>query len=482
MAPKSSFFLFCLVIPLALAACGTKAQASPTADQKMVATAVAATLQAATNATQRTLPTHLPTQIPPPTAQPTVPEPTSPPSPTSAPLPTTVVPLVPDTLVAYTKNSDVYIWTLKDGPTRLTDLHDVVSVRLTDDGTLVAFKRQDSNDTTLQELWMVNTSGVPVPQVLVSTDELAALVPPDAGSSVLGYGVLDFTWHPGTHELAYGTLILHEGPGFSPNHDLRLVNADTMLKTTLFDTGQGGLFYYSPDGSQVALSNPQSLSLVNADGSNLRRDVLTFPYVITYSEYEYHPHPIWAGDSGSIGIAIPPHDPLNDPAPLTQVWLIPLDGSQPTLMISIPAIPFAWPDTAISPDLQLAGYSTDVAGANPNQRALHIARLDGTNDRFYDSGESLEFISWAPDAMHFMYRVQGGANEGLYAGGLTEMPVKLVADPHTVREIQWWDGTRFVYLVNKNDRWELHFGNVSGEDLALIDTIPDASPAFDVKP
>ena len=36
-----------------------------------------------------------------------------------------------------------------------------------------------------------------------------------------------------------------------------MVNTDTVEKLTIFDFGQGGLFYFSPDGAQVALSTPE---------------------------------------------------------------------------------------------------------------------------------------------------------------------------------------------------------------------------------
>lgn len=483
MAPKSSFLWLCLLFPVALAACTSNAQTSPTQDQKTISTAVASTLNAGSTVTQRAILTSHPTQANTPTPVPTSTQ-TAQPSATQTvvALPTTSLPSTSEVMVAYTKYNDVYVWAASRGTTRLTDMHDVVNVRLSQDGRLIAFKRQDPSEVTLQELWVVNTDGIPNPLQLVSSDDLAALVPPDASSSVLGYGVLDFRWRPGTHQIAYDTQILHIGPGFSPNHDLRLVDTATQQKTTLFDTGEGGLFYYSPDGSRIALSNPESISLVNADGSDMRRDVLTFPSVITYSEYEYHPHPIWAPDSASIGVTIPPQDPLGDPMPLTGMWRIPVNGSPAVLLGSFRAIPFAWPDTAISPDLSLVAYSSDEAGTQPNMRDLHISNPDGSGDRIYARGESLEFNAWSPDSQHFIYAVQGGDREGLYIGSLDESPVVLSDDPHRVRNIRWLDSTRFVYLNNNNNEWGLLIGNIDAVILVSIDSIPDPSPDIDLIP
>jgi hypothetical protein len=482
MTPKASFQWVYLFITLALAACSSSIQASPTTDQKAIGTGVAATLNAAFTATQRALLTDHPfissSSTPLPALTVSV-LPSATPKPTLTP---TTFPTPGLELVAYTKNNDIYLWSPESGTTQLTEVHDVVSVRLSGDGALVAYKRQEPENIALQELWVVNTVGSPDPRQLVSANDLAALVPSNAGSGVLGYGILDFSWRPGTHQLAYNTLVLHEGPGFGPNHDLRLVDADTLQKTTLFDTGQGGLFYYSPDGNQIALSNPESISLVNSDGRNLRREVLSFENVITYSEYEYHPHPIWRVDSNALGVAIPPHDPLSDPRPLTGIWRIPVDGSSSVLLGSVPAIPFAWPDTAIAPDLAVIAYSADATGDGQNQRDLHLSNPDGSGDRIYASGDSLEFVSWSTDSLSFLYKIQGGSEEGLYIGYLNGSPVMLSGDPHSIRDIQWLDGTRLIYFINQNNQWALHLANLDAEDLALIDTIPDASPDLDHVP
>ena len=478
MTPKIHLLWLSVLIFLAITGCASSSQTSPVADEKAIVTGVAATLNAALTATQRAIPTLSSTESIAPTPEPTMHAPT----PTVAPSPTSQAPSTPGVMVAYTKNSDVSLWSPDQGAIRLTDMHDVVSVSISSDGELIAFKRQDAENIALQELWVVNTTGIPDPRQLVSANDLAALVPPDAGSGILGYGVLNFSWRPKTHVLAYNTVVLLEGPGFSPNHDLRLVDADTLQKTTLFEISNGGLFYYAPDGSQIALSNPESISLVSADGSNYRPNVLTFPNVITYSEYEYHPRPIWARDSASLGVAIPPHDPLNDPQPLTSLWLIRSDGSPAVLLGKVPAIPFAWPDQALSPNLEFVGYSSPATGGNPNQRDLHVSQPDGSKDAVYASGESLEFSSWSPDSEHFIYAIQGGANEGLYIGGSSNPPARLASDPHSVRGIHWVDARRFVYLLMKDNQWELHLSNLEAEDLALIDTIPDASPEFDLIP
>ena len=483
MARKTSFIFTIFFLTLVLVACGPKAISSSTPETNNIETLVAATVEAAFAATQGAIPIALPTNTLAPTLIATQTEPTL--IPTSTTTLQAVLPTPPSALalrVAYIKNSDVYLWIEGNDPVRLTDVHDAVSVRLSDDGEFIAFKRQNQADATLQELWVVNTSGIPDPHVLVGATELESLVPPDAGPSILGYGVLDYNWRPNTHILSYSTLILHDGPGFGPNHDLRLVNTDTMEKITLFDTGEGGIFYYSPDGNQLSFSNPDSISLVNSDGSNLRADVLTYPKVITYSEYEYHPHPIWSADGDSLRITIPPHDPLAEPLPPTSLWFIPTDGSPGTLLGNIQAMPFAWPNNAYAPDLEHVIFAMPVGDPASNQRELQIANGDGSDQISYDQAESLEFISWSPDSWHFIYQIHQGDRKGIYLGSLNTLPKLIILDPDMVLEIKWLGSSRLVFPLQNGSQWQLYVQNPSDGSLSMIDVIPDSNPDFDVLP
>jgi hypothetical protein len=480
MAPKASFLLAFGILVSLLAACTPKATVIPTADQNIISTAVAATLDAAATASHAAIPTIQPALTTIPTSKPTVILPTS--TPAALPSPTVAIPTGSPQRITYTKNSDVYLWIDGNDPVRLTDMHDVVSLRLSDDGQLIAFKRQNPDDVTLQELWVVNTQGIPEPRVLISAADLAKLLPPNPDQYILGAGILDYTWRPSTHIVAYNTLILHEGPGLGPNHDVRLVNADTLEKTTLFETGEGGFFYFSPDGNQIALSNPDSISLVNADGTNMQKDVLTFPNVITYSEYQYHPHPVWGDDSRALGVAIPPHDPMADPLPDTTLWSIPADGSAPSLLSQVPAMPFAWPNQTFAPSLEDVIYVAQVEGSTDNQNELHLAQPDGSNDIIYDQDRSLIFLSWSPNSQHFIYEINEGANKGVYLGGLVSQSKLVISDPGMVLEIKWLGSNQLVFPFRDGNEWMLFVQDPTSGMLERIDIIPDSSLDFDVLP
>ncbi len=480
MASKSVVLWFCVLTIMALASCTSGPQAAPTVDQKSISTAIAATINAAATSTQRAISTIQPLQTITLSPVPTQAETTD--ATAGLPSPTVAIPTGAGQRIAYTKNGDVYLWSTGHDPLRLTDMHDVVTVRLSGDGSLIAFKRQNPDDVTQQELWVVNSEGTPNPRILVSAGDLAALLPANPDQSILGAGILDFTWGPNTHIVAYNTLVLHIGPGFGPRYDLRLIDADSLEKTTLFEAGEAGLFYYSRDGSQIALSNPESISLVNADGTHLRKDVLTFPDVITYSEYQYHPHPTWGDDSLSLGIAIPPHDPMADPLPPTVLWSIPVDGQPPTELSQVPAMPFVWPDNAFSPNLEDVVYIKSVGASTDNQRELHLARPDGSSDVSYDQGESLAFLSWAPNSQHFIYQINSGPKKGVYLGGLVSQPKLIIFDPQVISDIKWLGSNRLVFPFQDGTEWLLFIQNPDDGELDRVDVIPDSIPSFDVLP
>jgi hypothetical protein len=465
----------CLLIFLLLASC--LPAGTPPDDQNALETIVALTLTALAGDAP----------APPETSEPDAPAPSTPePGEPDSPAPVeTSAPDVPPVTtpralqVAYVKDGNVYVWTEGGNSVGLTSTGDAEDVSISDDGQVIAYTRRDPNNDFAYELWAVNTSGPTNARLLVSNAELEALkaVSPFPDASGL---TLDFiAWRPGTHQLAYSTVPLFEGPGYAPGEDLRLVNADTLEKSTIFDFEQGGHFYISPDGNQVALSNIDHISLANIDGSNLRPNVLTFPLVGTYSEYNYRPRPYWAADSNSLRVAIPPEDTLTQPTPPTGLWHIPTDGSPATRLGSIPAIPFAWPDTAFSPNLDRVGYAKSVGEPAQNQRELHIANADGSGDFVFATGESIEFLQWTPDGTRFVYAINGGTERGAYLGQVAGGTTLLASIPSSVQQMAWVDNSRFLYLHYNVNVWELRISDVDGTHHAFIDTIPDTFGSYD---
>jgi hypothetical protein len=162
--------------------------------------------------------------------------------------------------IAFVREGDVWLWTAEEREAiPLTVIGDAEGdLRISDDGQLVAFLRG------WEELWMVSTDGTGE-RPLVTSGEFGELGPDDAGA------ILNrFEWVAGTHILAFNTR-LPTAIGQTLNHDLHLLDADSLRLTTLIPSGEGGEFYHSPDGSQIALVTPNEISLIDADGEN-RRD------------------------------------------------------------------------------------------------------------------------------------------------------------------------------------------------------------------
>lgn len=455
-----SFVLFLFLVGCAPA--GTPAQPI---DGNELATIVAATLTAITSDNN----------APPPAAT------EAPGMPTEASSPDEPAYTPPRALqVAYIKDGNVYIWTEGENSVGLTNTGDAIQVSISDDGQIIAYERRDPNNYFTSELWAVNTSGPTNARALVSQAEMDSLKAASSYSNAMGMSIDLLKWRPKTHEVYYSTVPVFEGPGYMPGEDVRMINLNTMEKRTIFDYGQGGKFYFSPDGGQVALSTPDHISLSNADGSNLRANVLTFPLVGTFSEYQYHPVPVWAGDSGSLRVTIPPEDTMAQPTPPTGLWQIPTDGSPAVQMGSIPAIPFAWPDNAFSPNLDRVAYAKSAGEPGTNQLELHVANADGSGDYTFIAGGSLVFVTWTPDGTRFVYLLESDSDHMMYLGTLATGNVfNIASDASTVQQMRWVDNSRFLFFFQNGDVRELRISDVDGTNHAFIDTIADSTVGYD---
>jgi len=345
--------------------------------------------------------------------------------------------------IAYVKDGDVWFWQEGGTPSVLTALGDAVEVYLSSDGQVAAFIR--TADYIHEEIYAVNTDGSNLRALVSSADFASMVLQPDAISAV-PYRV---AWVPGTHTLAFNTRLTFEGPGLILPDELRLVNTDPVSLSLLLSPGTAGDFYYSPDGSQIALVTGTQISVVNSDGSN-RRDLLTFPDVITYSEYIYYPPVSWSPDGSFLRTIIPPHDPLAAPPEVTTIWQLPVDGSPPSTLMTLTAVSFFQDIAALSPDLNKVAYLTVITPGSPPIVDLHISNADGSGDVVYTNG-GYGFEAWSLDGEHFIY-TENGHNPRV--GRLGDPPVDLTGITLMVNPY-WVDGARFLYLNRLSGSWEL---------------------------
>ncbi|MEX1072020.1 MAG: hypothetical protein WEC37_05275 [Anaerolineales bacterium] len=392
--------------------------------------------------------------------------------------------------LAYTRDGNIWLWVEGGVKTQLTNSGDAGDLRISQDGCRIAYARALPNpaydpnaefptDPTFNELWVVSSDGS-LNQQLAGAEFLASLPqPPDSGLTVY-----QFDWQPGTHVVAFNTEVL--GFGLSPSDDIHLANANTLSVSTLLPAGQGGAFYFSPDGQQIAFSTSTTVNTINVDGSNLRPNLVSFPFVITYSEYAYYPPISWSPTSDTLMVAIPPEDglaaPVNGVYPETALWWLPLDGTPPFQPGAVQNIWLALSEVQFSPDNGRVAYLRPIGAPETNQRELVIALSDGSNESTVIQLPEITFGDWSSDSSQFIYYYRD-PNLHFYLGN--------VGDPNVVpistltpfvaggASIEWLEADTFVLLLVGSAGSELSIMQTSGAGM-VVDTFAEPFVSFDL--
>ena len=364
--------------------------------------------------------------------------------------------------------NDGSLWTLSsDGSTnQLTTSGDVVDVLLSNDRKRIVYIRQ-SFQPELFELRAINADGTNDRQIL-SQETLDALYPLDGA---LHYLTSQMKFIPGTHMLLFNTRATFDGPGLVKNDDLYRLNVDTGEMTQLIARERGGDFSISPDGSMLALSQADSISMAAIDGTNLRPDLVTFSPIITYSEYQYYPIPVWAPDSSGFGVFIPSQDPLADD-PNGTVLVVPTEAA-PRAFEPIAGqtfFPQSNGGSLLSPDLQTVAFLRQDDQGQADQ--LFLSDLDGTNSRLYDQGD-IQWIGWNPDGSRFAFRKN---QTSLVFGSPQNNPQPLAEG----RSLQWLSAEIFSVQAGQRGDWTLILGHVDGTTKMLVQPSGE-SLAYDIK-
>lgn len=371
--------------------------------------------------------------------------------------------------VAYVNNGGLWIWAEGVGSHQVYTGDNVEDVLFSDDGSRVAFKTS-SSEFPHTGVWAVNSDGSNLRR-LVTRDEVNALSP-------LGDAVYAVPYHwqfvPGTHTLAFNTRLQFNGPGLAIQDDIRLLDVDSGELSTLFDVGQGGMFYYSPDGSQIAVVKPGEIDLVDADGGNRRENVLVHPIVSTQSEYDFYTSPRWWADGSRLSVVIPSQEPFGDD-PSMSVWTIPTDGSGASLESSFSAgMAIFNSDMLLSPDFSKVAYIVPVGEPVDNTWGLHIANLDGSGDVNFHTGR-LSFVNWNPDSTWFAFKVE---NE-YFLGQVGATAIRPLADSPPVFAMDWIDSGRFLYFSGSYGSFDIRIGSIAAPSYSIESASSDY-PVFDI--
>jgi len=416
--------------------------ATPPVAPEAIATLVAATL----------------TALAPPTAGDT-PSPPPLPSPSETEEPAATAP--PVLRVAYTSAGEAWLLEGAGPPVQITHTGGVQSVVISADGLRIAYLRRGTPEGPA-ELRAVNRDG---------SGDLALLTPAQTNTLHPLDGFLriepsNFSFIPGSHVLFVNTRAVAEGPGLLKFNDLYQLDADTALLTPVFPAEEGGDFSVSPDGSQLAIVRPSSISMANTDGSGLRPDLVVFDPVLTYSEYEYYPLVVWMADSSSAGVVIPSREPLGAD-PTASAWRIPAHSGSAVRLVTIPGEFFFFgmgPHSLLAPDLTRLAFARETT--TPDIYQLILANTDGSGETVFDTGRFF-WQGWSPDASRFLYGsdLPGSLQLGQVGGGASW------AGEGT--DVRWLNASEYVFLAGHSGAWELKKGVVGGAISTLVMSTSD---------
>jgi len=370
-------------------------------------------------------------------------------------------------LIFLDATNNLWVWNEDGGTVQLTFSNDVNQALISLDGSTVVYTR--NMDSVHYSLWAVQTDGSN-PRLLLGADFFNHLPTPENALAMIP---LHLAWVPGTLNLLFNTGANFEMGSF-PSDDLWMVNTSTATNRQLKEGGKGGNFNVSPDGKKVAIVKPTSLTILFLDGS-FEITPLSFPAMITYSEGQYYPIPVWAADSTHLRIVIPPVDPLADQNAMTiSIYDVPTDGDPAVLLKQVQVRPFS--QFPISPDLQWLLYLTTDNPAE-NTVAVHLASLSGTQD-VIELTARLDNLFWTPASNGFVVQISDPESSEVY--GLQSTQNSDLTDTKRVESIQFIDNTRFFFIHDTGTFYELRMGTLgypSSQRSVFIINLPRTTPS-----
>ncbi len=310
----------------------------------------------------------------------------------------------PFLVVVYEQEGQLMVAFGYNAPRPLTSGPDDGYPVISEDGSQVVFRRSLVSglaELPRFELWVIGIDGSDE-RPLVTLD----MLPGEMGVTIDSTEevMLDrlpgrVAWIGDSSKIAF-TTILETGYGLTTYNDLWIADTTTGSVDQMLPDGQGGAFAFSPDGSALLVADAESVSLMDADGSN-RREMLSFPFVNTASEYAFMPQPVWAPDSSYGLVAICGPEVFGEPEDsYTTLWRLPRTGNAEELItVTGYNLNQAMSGNIFSPDGEHIAYVEGEFMFGDT----HIATLDGTilNTNSY----AYDFYGWSTDgSLIILYR------------------------------------------------------------------------------
>jgi hypothetical protein len=312
---------------------------------------------------------------------------------------------------------------------------------VSDDGEYVAYPQVDG------EIWSVRMDGGKANKIF-GLD--TGLLPDD----VRPY---ELKWVPGTHILLVNTLWWIGTSLYSPAGKLFAIDVEQGTVRRILNDREGSIFFPSPDGAQVAAVQPDQIRVISLGGGTPQ---LVFQYQPPefHSEGAFYPVPIWAPDSKSLVVAIPPQGGWSLPVEPTLIWQVPADRQSPRLLAKLhlfwryarSTVASVGTDIrqasilSVSPDLTHIAYVVYSSPDDPSGE-VHVAKADGTGDHKCGQVNSAG-ISWSPDSKEFVV-IDDESVRPVVIGDVEGNTRSLAVNGAPVREARWISNQDLLLLV-----------------------------------
>lgn len=396
------------------------------------------------------------------------------------PLPVTATPAMTEPraaagtlVVASVKDGDIHLWEESTHQSRtIVKAGDVIRVTLSDDGQVIAFTRRAWVGSELEgyeqlSLWAVNSDGTN-PREVIPAEFLRLrqnLTERDSSNfDQLG-------WIPHTHRVIFtitNYIVQGEGLSHAIPHGAYVVDTDSGSVTVLAETPENLRLAPSPDGMQVALLSSASLSFINADGSNRRQDVLTYPPAGLLGPL--FPTGVWTEDSRAFVLTgsfeMDPRTMIN-----FTFWRVPVDGSAP---VSLASVLESDPNSVTySPDGKYASYVQATDGQPPEVAGWLIKPFDVEAGPlaipYFGKEAFMANLHWSPAGEAYAIKDHDLSSLCPDATQDTQVcgePVPLGIDSRIITSLQWVDSERF--LVAGIEPNILALGKLDGTSVPVV--------------
>jgi Tol biopolymer transport system component len=369
--------------------------------------------------------------------------------------------------VRFISDGNIWMWEEKNPARQITATNDAIRFTVSPDGEVIAFERVIGDYPGGQfkaELWAINRDGSNLRR-LESVEQFDTFLPGRHEAWVANLPT-DLRWFAGTHQLSFGVYPWINAVGSSNTAEgYWIIDTDTLVLEQWVQPEKidpyGPKEILSPDNKLIALIDRESISLLNADGSSIRKNILSYQVNSAGEGPGWSPPKVvWSPDSLTLKVLVWEGDPASESF---STWEIPADGSQAEKLHTFSGIEHY---SYISPNQGYIAYQRRMQD-KPNDHELHLAKFDGSTDVIYDTGYQLYFQGWAPDSFHFVYDLftTHQPQLGSICGGHSELVDK---SQTPAMQITWVDANRFLFVAGQEGQpRQLYLGKIKGESLLI---------------